>query len=481
VVLIEDMRRALVSIYTLLCIAGLVFGSEADRRLAGAFRRPTQNGWVYVHVEGSPATLGFQHGYLLAREIEDNKKAIELSVSHGTGKSWAELRSVTETLFWPKVPIEYRVEIQGIAKGAQAQHVALDAIDIAAMNAYMEFDYYFNEVKRREGAKVGKSVAEHCSAFVATGSYTKDGKIVVGHNNWTDYLTASRWNIVFDVVPSAGHHFLMDGMPGLIHSADDFGVNDAGLIITETTIANFHGFDEKGIPEFARARKAMQYAGSISEFEQIMKEGNNGGYANAWLVGDLKSNEIARLELGLKVVTLERSKDGYFVGANFPVNPKLAQEETDYPASDPNAPNTVRHRRWDQLMSENKGKIDIAVGEKFETDHYDAVTHEIDPNERTICGHIDKSSRGLPGWQGPFAPAGVAQVKVTDAQLASRLAFVAGMGHPCGLEFHADAHLEQHPEYGWQRPMLRDLKANTWTTFSAVEARTGVAAGSPGR
>jgi hypothetical protein len=303
---------------------------------------------------------------------------------------------------------------------------------------------------------------------VATGSYTKDGRIVIGHNNWTDYLTASRWNVIFDIVPAGGHHILMDGMPGLIHSADDFGVNDAGLMITETTISTFHGFDEHGIPEFVRARKAMQYSESIDDFARIMKQGNNGGYANTWLLGDRKTNEIGRLELGLKNVTLDRTRDGYFVGSNFPINPKLIREETDYPADDPNAPNSVRHRRWDQLMAEYKGRIDIAAGEKFETDHYDVVTHEIDPNERTICGHVDRSSRGLPGWQGPFAPAGVAQAKVADSELASRMSFVAGMGHPCGVAFHAAEHLKAHPEYAWQAPELRDIPANPWTVVAAV-------------
>lgn len=42
-----------------------------------------------------------------------------------------------------------------------------------------------------------------------------------------------------------------------------------------------------------------------------MSEGNNGGYANSWLVGDRKTGEIARLELGLKNKPLERTKDGY--------------------------------------------------------------------------------------------------------------------------------------------------------------------------
>jgi len=32
---------------------------------------------------------------------------------------------------------------------------------------------------------------------------------------------------------------MMDGMPGLIHSGDDFGVNTAGIVITETTIGYF--------------------------------------------------------------------------------------------------------------------------------------------------------------------------------------------------------------------------------------------------
>jgi len=73
--------------------------------------------------------------------------------------------------------------------------------------------------------------------------------------------------------------------------------------------ANADGDDFNGIPEFIRARKAMQYSSSIDEFAKWMSEGNNGGYANTWLVADRKSNEVASLELGLKNVTLRRTKD----------------------------------------------------------------------------------------------------------------------------------------------------------------------------
>ncbi len=94
-------------------------------------------------------------------------------------------------------------------------------------------------------------------------------------------------------------------------------------MVTETTITQFEGWDPEGKPEFARARKALQYSQSIDDFVRIMLDGNNGGYANDWLLGDRKTGEIARFELGLKNHSLERTKDGCFVGSNFPVDPKL--------------------------------------------------------------------------------------------------------------------------------------------------------------
>ena len=105
------------------------------------------------------------------------------------------------------------------------------------------------------------SAPEHCSAFVATGSYTKDGKVVIAHNNWSTYLEGERWTIIFDIAPANGYRMLMDGLPGVIHSGDDFVINTAGMAITETTISHFFGFDTAGIPEFVRARKAAAVLG----------------------------------------------------------------------------------------------------------------------------------------------------------------------------------------------------------------------------
>jgi hypothetical protein len=437
--------------------------------LKGAFRRPAENGWTFVHLEGTPARIGFQHGYLLAPEIADAQKMFALEFKHDTKKDWSFFRAAAEHMMWPHIPAEYRAELQGIADGLHARGVPLDVWDVVALNAASEWGYYLHEYDRRQGTGSPASTGDHCSAFVATGSYTRDGKIVIAHNNWSQYTEGERWTIIFDIVPARGHRILMDGLPGFIHSGDDFGINSAGIMITETTISSFHGYDPNGVPEFVRARRALQYAGSIDDFARIMKQGNNGGYANDWLVADRKTNEIASLELGLKNVTLERKRDGYFVGANFPINPKLAREETDYNLNDPSLSDNARHVRWNELMKEYKGKIDVAAAERFLADHYDTFQKKQDPDERTLCGHIDLSPRGMPGWQPPYGIAGAVTNKVTDSALAARMSFVAAAGHACGIDFKAAEDLRKHPEFDWQKPILHDMDSHPWTTFTIAK------------
>ena len=442
--------------------------NQSDPRLGKAFRRPELNGWIFVHLEGTPSEIGFQHGYLLAPEIEDAHRVIVLGLTHDSKKPYSFFRAAAEKMLWPHIEPQYREELKGIAEGLKARGVALDLWDVVATNAWLELSPYYTNWydKQHQLASIARPVPEHCSAFVAAGSYTQDGKVVIAHNNWTEYKEGSRWNVIFDIAPSDGYRILMDGMPGLIHSGDDYGINSAGLAITETTIGHFNGFDPNGIPEFVRARKAMQYAANIDDYARIMEDGNNGGYANAWLVADTRNNEIADLELGLKHVTLKRTKDGYFIGSNFPENPELIRDEaSDFPVSDMSISANARRVRWEQLMAENKGKIDVAMAQKFLADHYDTFAHRNAPSERTLCGHIDLSTRGSSPWQPAYGPAGTVQNKAADATMIAAMSFTAAMGHADGIDFHAAEHLKEHPEFDWEKSVLRDLDSHPWTTF----------------
>jgi len=469
------MRRTSIVLIVLMLagVASSLLSKETwtDPRLQGAFRKPAKNGWTFVHLHGTPSEIGFQHGYLLAPEIEDALKVTALEQTHDAKKDWQFFRDAAKNMMWPHIEQEYREELQGITDGASARGIKLDLWDVVALNAALEWGYYVKVYDKEHGIASSAALVapEHCSAFVATGSYTRDGKVIIAHNNWTGYLDGERWTIIFDIAPAKGQRILMDGFPGFIHSADDFGINSAGIMITETTISHFSGYDPNGIPEFVRARKAMQYSTSIDDFARIMKEGNNGGYANDWLIADRKNNEIASLELGLKNVSLERKKDGFFVGSNFPINDKLVSEETNFNIKDMGESANARHARWDQLMAENQGKIDVAAAQRFLSDHFDTLEQKNEANERTLCGHIDLSPRGSQPWQPPYGTAGAVQNKVADASMAAKMSLAAAAGHACGIHFKAAKHLREHPEFSWQKDLLRDMNSHPWTTFAAVK------------
>ena len=446
--------------------------SSADPAVKGAYRFE-RGGWIYVHLEGSPRQIGYAHGRLLAPEIADALGAVRLVDTHQTKRDWEFFRQAARRMLWPKIDPEYQEELKAIADGARAGGVAIDVDDVVALNAFEELaDYYVPWLNKRQKVANAPHLVSpgNCSAFVATGSWTADGKIVIAHNNWTSYMNGERWRIVFDLVPARGHRILMDGFPGVITSDDDFGVNDAGLAVTETTITQFVGWNPDGKPEFVRSRKAMQYATSIDEYVATMLDGNNGGYANDWLLADRKSGEIAQFELGLKKHKLWRTRDGYFVGSNFARDPEVLAQDTEFDPKDRSSSPNARRERWEELMKEWKGRIDRNAAQKFLSDHVDAFEKKEIADERTLCGHTDVSPRGVKEWEwGPNYPGGAVQGKVTDGELAGKMSFIARMGHPCGEDFVAAPFLAAHPEYSWQAPFLRDMKAGPWTTFRSGE------------
>jgi hypothetical protein len=442
--------------------------SPADReRLQGA-SRSDKDGWVFVHLEGTPEQVGYQHGYLLAAEIGDLLRVAKPYFKKSTVRDWPFYREASEKMLWPGIDDEYRREIDGIVAGLASNGVVADRWDIVALNAIEELPYYYVPwLDRREGKTPTSHAPGNCSAFVATGSFTRDGRIVMGHNAWTNYVVGARWNIVFDIKPSAGARILMDGLPGVIVSDDDFAINSAGMMITETTITQFEGWDPHGKPEFVRARKAMQYSRSIDDFVKIMLDRNNGGYANDWLLGDNRTGEIALFELGLKNHSVRRTKDGCFFGANFPDSPKLLRKETKFDTAEKTSSPNARKVRWEQLIAENKGKIDLDLGKRFETDDFDVITNRRGANERTLCGRVETSPHGVPEWDwGPFYPGGTVQSKVTDGSLAEKMTFWAQVGHD-GSDFLAEPFLAAHPEYDWMRRLLKDMKSGPWSRFEA--------------
>ena len=442
---------------------------------AGEGYRFDRNGWIYVHIEGDPHERGHQHGNLVASELKEILRSLKYLTYWNTGMQWEFFVQQAEKLWADKIDQEFLDEMKGIADGAKAAGVDVTWQEILAWNGYTEITNYWWPTA--QGSTYGTfrgEVVGHCSAFAATGSATNGGKIVMAHNSWDQFETGQFANMILDIKPTTGHRMFMQADPGYIDSFSDFFVTDAGLMGTETTIGGFGQYDPNEAPEFFRVRKAMQYATSLDDAVELMKKRNNGGYANSWLFGDANTGEIMRFELGLKFYNVERTKDGYYIGFNAPLDPRIRNLEcsnTGY--ADLRRHQGARQVRLTQLMKQYHGVIDVEMGEKILADHYDTyLKKENNPCSRTVDGHYELDAReymSQPGRPIPFQPRGTVDGKVMDSDMAKSLSFWARWGNSSGMPFDAEKFLEEQIQWSHLEGYLKDRPSQPWTLFKAGE------------
>ncbi len=392
------MRRLYVPLFVLsaiVCICPALSAADfapdpnSVQRYGPAYRYP-QAGWIVLHIEGEPYQRGLQHGRLLAEEIVAQIRCLAAMQSpKAPADGWKATRMLVDALFLRRYDKEYLEEMKGIADGASAAGAKfhgrpVDLIDIVAINAAPEYETLESALEATEHGLEGKRFRQevpetkaapkpmHCSAFAANGKATRDGKIVLGHITMTSLYPATFCNVWLDVKPAKGHRVFMQTFPGGIQSGLDYYYNDAGLIVAETTLAQTR-FDGTGMALASRIRRALQYADSIDKAVEILKEGNNGLYTNEWLMGDIKTNEIAMFELGTHKTKLYRSSknewyggtEGFYWGCN---NTKDLDVRLETVASVEGRPvaavfrPSARDRKWLELYDRYKGQIDEEFG-----------------------------------------------------------------------------------------------------------------------
>lgn len=365
-----------------------VLPQKATLRTFGPAYRYPRGGWLYVHIEGAPYERGYQHGYLLAREIEQyiDRCASQLD-SKSKKTAWDNGRTVANALFLRGFDKEILTEMKGIAEGAAAAGAkvngrTIDLVDVVTLNTITELGELqsampmtpsglegLNLMKPRyDASKTDVPVTARCSAFAATGKATRDGKMVIAHVTMWPLTLAEQTNIMLDIVPTEGHRVLMQSYPGGIQSGTDWYQNDVGVVLTETTIRQ-SPFNREGTPVAYRARKAIQYGDSVAKVVELLSTRNNGLYTNEWIVGDSRTNEIAMLELGTYRTKLYSSAknewfggtEGFYWGCN---NAKDLNVRLEYAPDPHGAPEDLpfvpapRDIKWQQMYQQYKGKID---------------------------------------------------------------------------------------------------------------------------
>ena len=451
-----------------------------------------KNGWLYISVKGTPKERGFAYGYYCADVFKEIQKMLQYYIFESYGYSWdyfiekinSDFHTMTKEQYY-----ELYQEMEGIAEGCSAGGCKTTIDEIIAWNFYCSIPYWFSftsnsHVGKEGGGKKAKELTENntfimvpkrnrandkCSAFMAVGDWTKDGKIVVAHNSFCDYIDGQYSNVILDINPTNGYRIMMQTSPCWIWSGTDFFITSGGIIGTETTIGGFQPY-KKNIPIGYRIRTAMQYATDIDDYISLLVNGDSGDYANSWLIGDIKTNEIARIELGLKFHSVDRTKNGYLIGFNAPYDPRIRNiDVVNSGFYDIRRHQGARRVRLEQLMIKHKGKLNVELAKKILADHYDVyLKKNNNPCSRTICSHYDLDSREYMSQADrppPYAPHGAVDGMACDTAMAKNLSFVGRFGNSCGLAFNKDKYCKENIQFSNICHFLKDRPSQPWTFF----------------
>jgi hypothetical protein len=437
------------------------------------------NGWIFVSVKGDPKERGEAYGKLIKEDMKEVKRIIEFVVYEDFGVPWSFFVAAAEKYFCQKIQQnfpEFYEEMEGFAEGAD-----MDINEVVAWNNYFTLteSWWANmpedeaiAVKGNSSSNVGASREgggqERCTAFIAVGDWTEDGKIVCAHNNFSNFIDGQLAKYVVDMKPTKGNRILMMGFPGWIWSGTDFFVTSAGILGSETTIGGFIAY-ENNIPISCRIRNAMQYGKSLDDYERMLLEENSGDYANSWLLGDINNNEIMRIELGLRFHNTERTKNGFFIGFNAPYDPRIRNLECNNTGMD----DIRRHQgarkvRLNDLMDLHKGKINVEIAKQIISDHYDVYLHKENPCSRTCCSHYELDAREYmsdPSRPKPFSPRGALDGNIIDSNMAKNMSFLLRWGNSCGIPFNADKFCRENRIWEHLHPYLHDRPQQPWTLF----------------
>lgn len=436
-----------------------------------------KNGWKYISIHGKPKERGYSYGFLCASEFKEIQKMLKFLMMEAYGMEWDffvkevsdDFKDMTENEF----PELYE-EMLGIVEGCSENGCKTTIDEIITWNFYCSIPYWYSLKSDSRPGKEG-GAKDRCSAFMAVGDWTEDGKIVCAHNSFADYIDGQYSNVILDIKPEQGHRIIMQTSPCWIWSGTDFFVTSKGIIGTETTIGGFIPY-ERRFPIGYRIRKAMQYGNTLDEYCEILLHENSGDYANSWLFGDVNSNEILRIELGLKYHNIERTKNGFFIGFNSTYDERIRNIEcVNSGFYDIRRHQGARLVRLGDLMDEHKGKINIDIAKKIISDHYDVyLEKDNNPCSRTVCSHYDLDPREYMSQSDrpkPYSPHGAVDGVVCDTSLAKNMSFIGKFGSSCDVPFDKDEFSKKHRQYEKFFPYLKSRPTYPWTEFSITNIK----------
>ena len=219
------MRRIAWTLAGMVLLAAVlpIFPKDAptDPRLKGAFRKSPQNGWTFVHLEGTPSQIGFQQGYLLAPEIQDTEKVIALEQTHDNNKDWKFFRDAAKVP-GRKVVIVFSngpdnasmVAPDDVRAVAEDEGIPIYVISTAEVNRDPISTAVFRRIAQRTGGK-----AYHAKTWQKQVEAFEDIREDLGNSYTVTYYPQPNPNegfrrITVEIISDPGHKYRVHSRPG---------------------------------------------------------------------------------------------------------------------------------------------------------------------------------------------------------------------------------------------------------------------------
>ncbi|MDO8504430.1 MAG: C45 family peptidase [Candidatus Liptonbacteria bacterium] len=211
-----------------------------------------------VHLKGTPYEMGFQHGSLLKKEIQEFYGSVIFKIKFMIKE---DMLDETYDLIDPYIPIEEKEEMRGLAHGAgvplRVVHWVHTIPEISEYGPKKRFRRVFKETS--------------CSNIAAFADATADGKMYhLRVLDWIRNLGAQRFPIVLVHVPDRGNSSATFSYAGFIGAIS--GMNDKQMTFGEMGYGDPPDESLEGIPFIFLFRKLMRESNSLDDATRIIKE-----------------------------------------------------------------------------------------------------------------------------------------------------------------------------------------------------------------
>lgn len=386
-----------------------------------------------VSVRGTPFELGKQHGSKcrerISKTVADTWEGLVNYLGCNRSDIEGDLAVYSEKI--RGCHPSFVDEMKGVADGAQVSYH-----DIVLLNSQI------NILLERGGMKGLDALL--CSSFASWGRGTKNGNLVMGHNDDGVRFT-DQFLVLLDAAPKEGYRFGVPIMPGYLgyHTV----VNESGFCAVGNALENGPQPKEvrKGVPMWTIFRYLAQFVDNVDDGVEFIRRADN-GIAGSFLLGDRNGNAaLIHLTPNSIEVIRPKEKETYLAMTNHALVDSIKKDLLlrENPSS-----TYYRYESLTKAIKHELGDIDDTTAMKIMSTHYDVYAGKDNhPSGNTPCRHYEYESR--------FA--GTCRSAVVEMD-KKRVKMYVGLGNPCTASWvEFDLNYKGRPAKAGQFPKSADL------------------------